>query len=64
MKCRDGKNLVCIRSSHMYTYGCEARHAEGRADEAEALQWRRANVDRLMRRSLRYGSLHTYLSPA
>lgn len=30
---------LCTRSSHMYTYGCEARHAEGRADEAEALQW-------------------------
>ena len=29
---------VCIRNSHMYTYGYEARHAE-RADEAEALQW-------------------------
>lgn len=64
MQCRDGWNLVCIRSSHMYTYGCEARHAE-RADEAEApvCSGVGAGADGLMRRSLRYGALPIYLLP-
>lgn len=64
MKCRDGQNSVYRRSSHMYTYGYEARHAE-RADEAEApvCSGVGAGADRLMRRSLRYGALPIYLLP-
>lgn len=53
-----------IGSSHMYTYGYEARHAE-RPMEAEApvCSGDGAGADRLMRRSLRYGTLPIYLLP-
>lgn len=55
---------MCIdRSSHMYTCGYETSCRTAEEAEAPVCSGGGAGADRLMRRSLRYGSLPIYLLP-